>query len=140
MSPCHSTPRKTLQTAAALLFSAALVAGCGGSARNNSVSGTVTVNGKPAAGVTLTLHYPDGQTYPILVGSDGEFKVAQVPLGKAAVTFYSPLVAVKGQRKGQTDPPRDKVKVPAKYATTETSNLTWEITAGENERDFDLKE
>jgi hypothetical protein len=129
-----------LQTAAALLFTGVLIAGCGRSARNNSVSGQVTVNGNPAGGATLTLLYEDGQSYPILIGSDGAFKVGQVPLGKATVTFSSPLVGSKGHRKGPTESLPKKVRVPAKYAKKDTSGLTWEITAGDNERTFDLKE
>jgi len=147
MNQSRSLPRKIFLAAAAL-FSCALMAGCGrsGSAKN-IVSGTVTVNGQPAAGATLTLNYPDGNTYPIVIDKDGAFKVGQVPLGKATVTFSISTFGARARQmiKGSTDPRVQKmltqtVVIPEKYTKKATSDLTWEITAGTNEKEFELKE
>jgi hypothetical protein len=149
-------PGNALQTAAAFVVLSTLAMGCGGgnSAKGNSAKGTVTLNGQPVANGTLTLHYANGQRYPITLKEDGSFKVAQVPVGPAKVTvtgapgfgsmgkltpeekekFLAQLPPDKRGKATQTGP-----AVPEKYASPESSGLSWEITAGINQKDFPLK-
>jgi hypothetical protein len=151
---------KAVGLTVAVLFTATLVVGCGGDpAKNNVVSGKVSVDGKPAKGIALTLHYSEGSPVSIAVEGDGSFNKKGVRLGKATVTFTAstipPLVAsrleeMKNKGAGQDTTDRAWKQrfpgtsggppIPAKYASPKTSPLTWEITAGTNEQNFDLKE
>jgi hypothetical protein len=148
--------RRLVLTAAALFLVGALVSGCGSRAGNNTLSGTVTVGGKPAAGAVMTLHYADGKTHQVTISDKGIFTAGAVPVGKATVTFSS-------MAQGMVDPTgrnKDKmlemmkgfaptalqvgaaqmVPIPAKYTSKDTSDLTWEITSGKNQKTFELRE
>jgi len=139
----------------------ALLAGCGGSSRNIA-SGAVRYKGQPVANGTLTLNFEDGKTFPISLTADGTFKVQGVPAGKANVTITTPLnmasmLATMKLRGGKAPEGVTKVlehvtesdaekftkrfvgaSVPPKYASAETSGLSWEITSGTNRKEFDL--
>jgi len=159
------TRRPLLASAGGLVLSALLLAGCGGDpSKTNIITGKVTIDGEPANGVVLTLHYDSGKTHPIQV-NQGVFKVQGVPLGKTTVTFTSllpPTKAIPAEFQEQyekmkklipEDLPQGKsadikqrlgqyaggTPVPLKYTDPKTSDLTWEITGGTNEKNFDLK-
>lgn len=93
-------------------------------AAENGVSGKVTVQGKPLAAGEITLVSLDQakpRVFTATVGADGSYAFKDaVPPGKYAV-----IIAGKG--------------VPEKYTTTTTSALTFEVKAGANTQDVELK-
>jgi Protein of unknown function (DUF2012) len=72
------------------------------SIRSTSVTGTVTLNGKPIAGAVLSLHkflgpysieMAHADTHPIaktVGGKDGSFSFGEVPMGKYMIAMASP--------------------------------------------------
>jgi hypothetical protein len=118
------------------------------------LSGTVTLDGKPAVGATMTLHYADGKTFQILVKDKGSFAAREAPVGTATVTFSSMGAFVPtGRNKEMVEKmmknvatgsiqfgPAQSVPIPARYSSKDTSGLTWEITSGKNEKSFELTE
>jgi len=85
-----------------------------------TVTGAVTYKGKPLADGTITFHLKGDQ----FVGSkikDGKYLVDRVPAGTVKVTIES-----------------KKFRLPAKYASEDTSGLTVEVKKGKGMADFDL--
>jgi hypothetical protein len=148
---------KAVGLTVAVLFTATLVVGCGSDpAKNNVVSGKVTVEGKPAKGAALTLHYGDGSPVSIAIQQDGSFQKKGVRLGQATVVFTGNTISTEMAKKleeikknmaGKSEEYQKYFgqaaggpAIPEKYTSLKTSGLTWEITAGTNEKSFDLKE
>jgi hypothetical protein len=156
------TACRALSAAALLGFACFLVAGCGGSnsGKTSEVDGKLLYKGKPVTGGVIVLFYDDGSSYPgALNGTDGTFKLTNLPAGKATVTVDT--AGVKGGAGGPaiTLPPGQAlpasmkemmakypkgegatvnqgtyVEIPRKYATKATSPLHWDIAAGENHK------
>lgn len=121
------------------------------------VTGTVTVDGKPAAGVNVTFH-PDatkGTKGPVSAATtddQGKF-VLHGPGGKegAVVGWYKVTVecppdpgmfsSPSGPTEEKSGPPKPKdCNVPKKYADITKTDLTFEVKAGqENTINIDLK-
>src|SRR5688572_17542068 len=83
-----------------------------------TVEGTVTYKGKPLTDATITFHLKGDQ----FVGSkikDGKYVVDRVPAGTVKVTIES-----------------RKYRLPAKYASEETSGLTVEVKKGKGTANF----
>jgi hypothetical protein len=158
-----STPssRKLLLLLVGWLFCGSLIVGCGRatSAKYNTVvSGKVTVDGNPAKGIVVTLYFGDAKPVPIGVKDDGSFYHKGAPVGKATVVFTSTTIPadvssklekVKEKIKGTEGKSEEMqkyfgtsggAKIPAKYTSRTTSDQTWEITEGTNEKTFNLKE
>ena len=80
--------------------------GCGdadGLNRGGSLSGKVLIDGKPLGGGRVELFSEDGRNaVSCQIGPDGEYKVAEPPLGTCAV------VVTTSHLKGMTPPPRAK--------------------------------
>jgi hypothetical protein len=117
---------------AGLLLAPALLgaAGCGGPKRKPvfTTKGTVLLDGKPVANVTVFLHPPAGEPDPVrplgMTDAEGVFKLTTyeahdgAPAGDYVVTLmYEPLDSPLVRRKGK------KPEIPAKYTTPETSPL-----------------
>ncbi len=90
-----------------------------------TVAGKVTVLGKPLAEGTVTFVSLDQKAPKVASGmvKDGSYSVKDLPAGKYAV-------AVTSDKAGA---------VPAKFATTDTSGLTFQVQAGANQFDIELK-
>jgi hypothetical protein len=159
---------RSLLLAATIVIAGTTLAGCGRNSAKNIVEGKVTIDKVPAKGVTLTLHYDDGRTFPIFVNQDGAFRARGAPVGTAKVTFtsdvrepekipeefrakYEEMLNEKKKARPEQIPADKKaefekrvglfigVAVPLRYLDKTTSNLTWEISSGTNQREFDLK-
>ena len=113
--------------------------GCGASPKARPVSGTLFVDGRPAAGATVFLHPTGSQDgKPILpsgrVEADGSFRVSTfghqdgAPPGDYAVTVVWPHVSQQG---GETvegndrlaDRYRDPARPAARFAVREGDNV-----------------
>ncbi len=157
----------TIRLAASLLCAVFLAAvtvgmtGCGGSGgAPGVVSGKVTYNGTPLTGGTITLHpVKGGAEIPIIISNEGTFSSSGIPEGEMQVSIETEFLKGKagpGYNPSKGPPPPkgaevnvpefDKskqptyMKIPSKYASVTTSELTWTITKGNNNQDFDLKD
>jgi len=94
-------------------------------AETATISGKVTVQGKPLAEGTVTFVSLDQKVPKVVTGAvkDGAFTVKDVAPGKHAVAVTSKTAGA----------------VPAKFATTDTSSLTFTALAGMNQFDIELK-
>src|SRR5688572_21073331 len=109
-----------------------------------SVSGTVTVGGKPLAAGAVTFH-PVGGTGPTAVGTvtDGRYTLkvgtdARLPPGEYKVTVvgYGPLPAWD-ETKGGTPPVAEPI-TPTNYGELDRTPLTKTVTAGAQTIDLDV--
>ena len=109
-----------------------LAAGCqssGPAGENNRgpVSGTVTLDGKPLPGGSITFVLPSDQRYraTALIGRQGGFSVADAPLGKIEVEVET--LSYNAMH------PQTPLQIPRKYSRRETSGLTIEVGPGSRE-------
>lgn len=112
------------------------------------VDGVVTLNGKPAAEVSISLHHSEGKVAPRGISDkDGKFSIATygkddgAPAGKYKVTAAKNMT--KEISPGVLAPPPPggfKSDIPTKYESVNTTDITVEIKAGEkNSLKIDLK-
>jgi hypothetical protein len=122
--------------AGALLAAAA----CSDGRPMGTVSGTVSVDGKPAEKGAITFIPTDGQAPT----AGGEIKAgrytARVPLGKAKVEVRVPKVVGRKKIYDTPDSPVQDVLdevLPKKY--NDETTLLLEVKAGRNRKDWELK-
>ncbi len=112
------------------------------------VDGVVTLNGKPAAEVSISLHHSEGKVAPRGISDkDGKFSIATygkddgAPAGKYKVTAAKNMT--KEISPGVLAPPPPggfKSDIPTKYESVNTTDILVEIKAGEkNSLKIDLK-
>ena len=112
------------------------------------VDGVVTLNGKPAAEVSISLHHSEGKVAPRGISDkDGKFSIATygkddgAPLGKYKVTAAKNMT--KEISPGVLAPPPPggfKSDIPTKYESVNTTDISVEIKVGEkNSLKIDLK-
>ena len=121
---------------------AALVAvlGCSGPPTHGEVTGAVMIDGKPAARGAVTFIPVDGKSQT----AGGEIKdgryTARVPIGLAKVEIRVPKVVGKKKLYDTPDSPVQDVLeevLPERY--NNSTELTLEVKAGKNEKDWELK-
>ncbi|HUT88246.1 MAG TPA: carboxypeptidase-like regulatory domain-containing protein [Thermoguttaceae bacterium] len=124
-----------------------------------TVTGTVTLNGEPVpAGCTVTFISDDGHaasgkvgpggSYQLSAGAEGNnvpaatYKVSITPPGKADASEadYDKMMEAEsaGEASQEETQPAEEV-IPAKYQTTGTSGLSFEVKAGSNTIDVPLE-
>ena len=105
------------------------VMGCGGPKEPPAgmVSGKVTMNGKPVNGGEI-LFSAGGRNQRAVIGKDSSYIAAGVPAGKVTVAVTAPRGVLVGGKQAM---------IPPKYNKGETSGLTVEIKANE-ENKFDI--
>ena len=112
------------------------------------VDGVVTLNGKPAAEVSVSLHHSEGKVAPRGISDkDGKFSIATygkndgAPAGKYKVTAAKDMT--KEISPGVLAPPPPggfKSDIPTKYESVNTTDISVEIKVGEkNSLKIDLK-
>ena len=112
--------------------------GCGDRVTMAEVSGTVKVDGTPAADGTINFAPDDGPSAGAKI-QDGRY-TAQVPVGRSKVIINVPKVI--GKRKAYATDPNSsyilitKETLPPKY--NEQTELTLDVQRGKNDKDFDL--
>lgn len=140
VAPSRS-PRAILRTAAAVLMCVVTI-GCGGAERK-PISGTITVDGKPAAGAVLLFHPDSGTTGSVgsaVAGDDGVFNIVSdmnpgLAPGSYRVTISWPDPNVKPSERaimlGTAEPGPDLLK--GKYVSKSASNLTVQVDASSDQ-------
>jgi hypothetical protein len=136
--------------------------GCGTSTRTGAkISGNVKINGKPVTAGSVTIYPSEGGAYSTPIQKDGSYEYGGLPVGEVAFSVETETVnpnrpkpsqyGGKGGAGNVSPMPKDVqpaaqtetgayVKIPAKYATKETANLTATLKAGANTQDLELKE
>ena len=120
-----------------LLFGGLLSIGCGGQ-NSGSVSGVVTIDGKPADGLQVEFIPVDLNNPPALAytSQGGNYQLIQgrgnrqIPVGdyRVAISVFP-----------ETAPPEIRaLKLPPKYASATDTELKATIQSGTNEINFDL--
>ena len=139
-------PARPPRWAAAVAF-AGLAAGCG-PAPTGTVSGTVTVGGRPVPSGLITFSSEVGARDSFSAAVlDGRYATGPIPAGPTKVTVIprgaNPAEAPAGKGGGDLAPPpkaaaKRAATVPPKYGAADTSGLTFDVARGENTKDFDL--
>lgn len=124
--------------------------------------GTVTFNGNPVAGATVMFTPAKGTPCDGMTDESGKYTINYrgkpgAPVGPCRVTVTKPAkseyslgqtdttpedlakLAAQMQSKPPKPPVKDKDAIPVKYARTETSGLTVEVTPDAAKNVFDLK-
>jgi hypothetical protein len=90
------------------------------SAGDGKVSGVVTYKGKPLAEGKIVFHLKDGEFVGAKVRADGTYRLSRVPEGTWKITVEGKLI-------------------PAKYASEDTSGLTFEVKKGAHRFNIELQ-
>lgn len=125
--------------------------GCGGS--TGSVTGKVTLKGKPVTAGTVTFLGSNQQVSTSPIDAEGNYTIAKVALGPAKISVTPPPPAPTGmmmkmdpskmggdaEKPTESAPAAKAVPIPENYQNPEKSGLTYTVTKGKNEHDIELK-
>ncbi len=119
-------------------------AGCGGKP-TGVVSGQVTFNKVPLSFGMIAFVTNDGQTVSSGTIVDGAYSVPGVPAGPAVVTVTSlrrpPMMGNPTQRVTPEKPATPVAvwdQIPERYSSRKQSGLQYTVSAGDQQKDFDL--
>lgn len=134
----------------AFLLLLAALAGCSGGGESFPVTGTVTLDGKPAEGVQVKF-FPAGdgdkddrERYGTGVsGKDGKFELRSFsekgfPSGEYKVTFSRPVANGKVAADPTKKVPQTRESLPAKYVDLDKTTVTAGVSKSKHEFGFDL--
>lgn len=131
----------------ALGLAAAWIVGCGGDSdrlQTAPVHGTVSYNGQPLTRGSIT--FVPTQSGPTATGQiqpDGTYSLTTYEEGDGAI-LGSHRVMIVSMDEGSGLPEdamtEPKLLIPDKYGRDQTSGLTADVTEGDNEIDFPLKD
>jgi hypothetical protein len=129
-----------------LLLAAVLAgAGCGKKGPASTVSGKVTLNGKPVAG-TVTFIGPDNREITAPINPDGTYTVANPPAGQVQVVVRN----LPGARPGMTPSIPRNVSMPGNVTSAsvglpppmryawQNNGLAFSVTGGKQQHDIIL--
>jgi hypothetical protein len=133
------------------LIPVVLAAGCAksdGLNRGGTITGTVTVDGKPIPGGTIQFYSADGVHAPqVNVKPDGTYLIHEPPLGPCRVvvrTSHLRHLAGRPAPKGSEfvlldeDTAAGYVPIPAKYESREETDLIYDVPPGDSVFNVDL--
>jgi hypothetical protein len=112
----------------------ALIGGCG-NPESSTVSGTVTVDGKPLEKGVITFTAPDGKSATTAI-QGGKYDIRTTP-GTNRVQISAPVVTGKRKEYNAADAPLVEVteeSLPERYHSK--SDLTLEVKSGGNSKDW----
>lgn len=135
---------RSARAAAVGALTAALLTlvGCGDGSKSGEVSGTVQFDGTPVETGSISFVPADGKS-PTAGGliENGKYTVSKVPVGVSKVSISgSKVIGQKEVYPGQPNSPVRPVTVdllPKKF--NETTELTFDVQPGRNEKNWDLK-
>jgi hypothetical protein len=116
-----------------------LACGCG--PRFANMSGTVTYQGKPVAGGTITFFDAGNRAASGAILPDGSYAVAKVTVGRARIAVVAPMdIPFQGlDERGGKGAPTATAPLPAKYNDPEQSGLTCDVLGGDQKYDISLE-
>jgi hypothetical protein len=117
------------------------LAGCGESDWGY-LDGTVKLNGQPVGPGTISLEPTGGERAGAIArfGEDGKFTVTSARRKEGAPTGEYRVLIHGGQDFGEENAgPRPASKIPARYSSPQSSDLSVTIEPGKKTVDFDLK-
>jgi hypothetical protein len=132
-----------------LVAAIAWVAGCGGGkSKTESVSGKVTLDGKPVSG-EITFVCSDGKEIKSPLGTDGGYSILAPAKGEAKIGIKSMTAAVGGGKEAGKEGASKSAELPgmggssgavppAKYGNPASSGLTYTVKGGEEKHDITL--
>ena len=132
-----------LLRAAAGVATALLFLGCGPSDRPpiGTVTGTVTLDGKPLPGATVTYFPEKGRMASGTTDESGRYEVMYLPDTPGTVTGKNSVSITLGDGEAPPVPeggkPAPRSSIPARYNTD--TELTADVQPGENTFDFKLE-
>jgi hypothetical protein len=118
------------------------------------VSGIVTYDGRPLPSGTVLFHGENGRVEHALISPDGAYTIAEAPQGAVRITVHphasAPLAfptrgkpppqATENLPSAGTEKRDGKfVDVPSRYRDPDSSGLTFEVRAGSQKHDIDLR-
>lgn len=121
-----------------IILLAVAASGCGPS--EGIVSGTVLVDGQPVSGGVISFVPAEGSGSPATSPVEGGKYELRTATGKKFVQVSAPKVVGKRKEYEGPDAPLVEIteeRLPAKYNSQ--SELTFEVKAGDNKQDWDLK-
>jgi len=137
-------PRPCVRWRNFVAFALAVVSavGCGLADSSNRVAGKVRVDGKPLRFGTVTFFGADGSQASAPIGPDGEYRIANVRTGDAAIAVFEDAPTPFGfdHTPRPADPGQKKIGgVPERYNDPARSGLTYKVKKGEQSHNIDLK-
>jgi hypothetical protein len=133
-------PNSPAFSAAGLLVTFALAAGCGDASGTGEVSGTVSVDGQPPPqGSSITFFPMDGKS-PTAGGpiEDGKYTV-RVPVGMAKIEIRAPRPVRRPKEPKEGPGPQGNLveeSLPPKY--NDETELRLDVHPGNNPKNFEL--
>jgi hypothetical protein len=136
-----------MRSALPLLCSVCLAAGCGGGRELGTVSGRITLDGKPLPDARVNFQ-PTGETKNPGIGSfgktnaNGEYSLTLIDQTAEGAIVGTHRVMIKAVAGGEGDPTDDKRRpgkdlVPPEYNIKST--LTFDVKPGHNTKDWTLE-
>jgi hypothetical protein len=121
-----------------------LVVGCKGKPpTTGDLTGTVTYNGQPVNDAALMLYAGNAEesSFVIPVSEQGTFTTTSVPPGEYKVVVAGRAGGTVGGTAGaQAAANKPTIAFPKKYKDKRTTDLTVNVVAGAQKRDFELKD
>lgn len=123
------------------------LAGCGGSGRESTISGTVSYKGKPLITGYVLLQFDNGNSVNGSIQTDGTYSISTPFTGHAKIAVGSPKPSKSSDEKRggpavdpSTVPDPDKwVEIPAKFGDPNTSGKETTIGSGRTTVNIDLE-
>ena len=122
-----------------LVLGLLIISGCGGKGGGITVSGTVTLQGKPVEGVAVMLSPETGRPITGSTDASGKFTL-QAPAGSYKVAISKTKTRVPPGVDPEANPDAVTIEylTPQKYASPMTSGLTLEVKPGMETVTWDL--
>ena len=134
------------------LLLAVILGGC--TRGTSNITGKITYQGKPLAGVTVIFYDEKNMTPQDKTKADGSYSIAKVAAGKAKIAILVPVniplggMEAPGVGKGTQEKSvlekgagaaANLPKLPAKYSNPENSGLTCDVKPGSQEHNIVLE-